>query len=262
VTTTVARRVSQSDWWPVILVSAVVGLVAFTVGSRLGSNRLEHVIDRYEVELRVIADQFAGQPRSSQFLEEWIIRDFFRDRREGFFLDVGAHHYRDFSNTFYLETVLGWSGLAVEPQTIFAGDYARHRPRTRFVAMFATDTDDGRIPLYVPPAHPGVASSTPEFAAAWGATQSIEVPTTTLNRALEAAGVARLDFLSMDIELHEPKALAGFDIARYRPTLVCVEAHAEVRQSILDYFQRHGYVLVGKYLRTDFNNLYFTPATP
>ena len=55
----------------------------------------------------------------------------------------------------------------------------------------------------------------------------------------------------MDIELAEPKALAGLDIERFRPALVCIEDHAEVRQQILDYFARHGYVGVGKYLRVD-----------
>jgi hypothetical protein len=63
----------------------------------------------------------------------------------------------------------------------------------------------------------------------------------------------------MDIELAEPKALRGFDIDRFKPELVCIEAHEEVRQQILDYFARHGYVVVGRYLRADTQNLYFTP---
>ena len=44
-----------------------------------------------------------------------------------------------------------------------------------------------------------------------------------------------------------------------RPALVCVEAHPDVRQEILDYFTRHGYTVVGKYLRMDPKNLYFSP---
>jgi hypothetical protein len=34
--------------------------------------------------------------------------------------------------------------------------------------------------------------------------------------------------------------------------------HPQVRQRIIDYFARHHYVVVGKYLRADVNNLYFT----
>jgi hypothetical protein len=76
---------------------------------------------------------------------------------------------------------------------------------------------------------------------------------------LTQEGITKIDFLSMDIELAEPKALAGFEISRFRPELVCIEAHEEVRQALLDYFARNGYVAVGKYLRADTQNLYFTP---
>jgi hypothetical protein len=64
----------------------------------------------------------------------------------------------------------------------------------------------------------------------------------------------------MDIELSEPKALAGFDIDRFKPALVCIEAHPDVRQRILNDFHAHDYVVVGKYLRMDVTNLYFEPA--
>ena len=64
----------------------------------------------------------------------------------------------------------------------------------------------------------------------------------------------------MDIELHEPQALKGFDIERFRPALVCIEGLLPVRQQILDYFAGHGYVLLGRYLRADLQNLYFAPA--
>lgn len=63
----------------------------------------------------------------------------------------------------------------------------------------------------------------------------------------------------MDIELAEPKALAGFDIERFRPELVCIEAHPEIRQQLLNYFHKHHYVVVGKYLRADPQNLWFVP---
>ena len=66
----------------------------------------------------------------------------------------------------------------------------------------------------------------------------------------------------MDIELSEPKALAGFDVGRYRPQLVCIEAQPETRQQILNYFMRHGYIVIGKYLRADPRTLYFQRFVP
>jgi hypothetical protein len=105
-----------------------------------------------------------------------------------------------------------------------------------------------------------VASATREFAEVDGdgVVTSVKAKTTTLDAVLQKAGIDHVDFLSMDIELAEPAALRGFSVRRYRPTLVCVEAHPQVRQQILDYFASNGYVVVGKYLRADGHNLWFT----
>ena len=40
-----------------------------------------------------------GPLRPGANLEEWIIRDHFNDRRNGFFIDIGANHYKAYSNT-------------------------------------------------------------------------------------------------------------------------------------------------------------------
>ena len=72
-----------------------------------------------------------GPSRNSQYAEEWILRDFFHDQRGGTFVDVGSYHYQTFSNTYYLDQTLGWSGIAIDAQEEFAADYAKYRPRTR-----------------------------------------------------------------------------------------------------------------------------------
>jgi hypothetical protein len=212
-------------------------------------------------ELRPIQQKY-GPQHYSRHVEEWVIRDFFQDRRDGVFLDVGANHHMNESNTYYLERQLGWSGVAVEALSEFAEGYRVNRPRTKFVAMFASDAPDTTVSLFVPPSNSLVASSNREFTVREGTPGVARaVPTTTLTVALEQAGVGRLDFMSMDIELSEPKALAGFDIDRFQPAFVCIESHYDVRQAILDYFADHQYVVVGKYLRMDPNNLYFESLT-
>ena len=201
-----------------------------------------------------------GPNRYSRNVEEWLIRDYLQDRRNGVFLDVGANHYRDENNTYFLEHSLGWSGIAIDALEEFAADYLTHRPRTKFVALFASDVPDTTVQFFVPDSNKLVASISREFTVHAGAPGKVrQVPTTTLNVVLDQAGVKSVDFMSMDIELAEPQALAGFDIDRFKPALVCIEAHPDVRQQILDYFAQHGYVVIGKYLRADSKNLYFQP---
>jgi FkbM family methyltransferase len=235
-----------------------VMVVSVSATVLLLSDRLERTVRQDEPVAAVLAEKY-GPGRFSENDEEWIIRDYFQDRRDGVFLDVGANHYKHYSNTYFLETSLGWSGVAVDALTEFGDDYRLHRPKTRFVAMYASDVADSSVRFFVAE-NSLVSSSDPAFTKRYGADGNPrEVPTTTLNAVLDEAGIRTIDFLSMDIELAEPKALAGFDVRRFRPALVCIEAHPEVRQQILDYFATNGYTIVGKYLRLDSHNLYFRP---
>jgi FkbM family methyltransferase len=203
-----------------------------------------------------------GPHRNSYSEEEWCIRDFFNDRRDGFFVDVGANDYKVTSNTYYLDTVLNWKGIAIEPQKQFEADYVKYRPRTKFVSFFVSDASNQLAKMYLVNKSSLIASGSRDFTEKVGEkAKEIEVPTITLNDLLDSEGVKKIDFMSIDIELWEPKALAGFDVERFRPELICIEAHPQVRQQIIDYFARHHYVVVGKYLRADVNNLYFTPLS-
>ena len=88
-----------------------------------------------------------------------------------------------------------------------------------------------------------------------------QVPTITLDDLLGRAGVAHVDFLSLDIEGAEPAALAGFSIGRYQPGLACVEIHsAEHGRAINEHFTLHGYREVTAYRSMDPINRYFAPA--
>lgn len=214
------------------------------------------------VEMHAFGQRY-GPGHFSEREEEWFIRDFFQDRRGGVFVDVGANHYKQNSKTYYLDSELGWSGLAIEPQREFAGDYVIHRPRTRFLPFFVSDASNEKANLYLTKRSSLVASADKNFVSQFGEPDEVrEVPTITLNDLLKAEDVQRIDFLSMDIELHEPQALKGFDIQRFKPSLVCIEGLLPVRQQILDYFARNGYVLVGKYMWVDLENLYFAPLGP
>ena len=239
--------------WEVLLILCFAAL-AFTSWSK---SRIDAAsVDR---EARFLHERY-GPSHNSENEEEWIIRDFFKDRRNGFFVDVGANHYQRLSKTYYLETALGWSGLAVEPLKEFAAEYGKYRPRTRFMPFFVAEKSDATATMYVIDSNTSVSSSNREFTSRFGEpTRTETVPTISLNDLLDRARVPAVDLLSIDIELHEPSALAGFDIRRFQPALVCIEALLPVRQQILNYFAGNGYVIYGRYLRADRENLYFVP---
>jgi FkbM family methyltransferase len=238
--------------WESILFCAFVALVTWSVMN----TRLKTVLTD-DPEVEPYRARY-GPARYSAGPEEWLIRDFFHDRRDGTFLDVGAADYKDDNNTYYLETQLGWHGVAVDALSRFAKGYERYRPRTRFFAFFVAERSGENTTIYVNPLNTELSSSDRQSPASRGPTFGQQVPTISLNDLLDKLGIRALDFMNMDIEMAEPRALAGFDIGRFHPALVCIESHLQVRQQILDYFASHGYTVVAPYLRADRANLYFT----
>jgi hypothetical protein len=195
----------------------------------------------------------------SQHYEEVFIRDYFQDRRGGFLLDVGASHYKTRSTTHYMDVALGWHGIAIDAIAEFAPDYAKHRPRTKFFPVFVSDKSDDDVDFFVILNNSRLSTADKATAEAAGAHETRPMKTVTLNALLDSQGVKEIDLLSMDIELWEPAALAGFDIDRFKPELVVIESHPQVRDKIFDYFAKHDYVELAKYSTWDGRNAYFIP---
>lgn len=208
----------------------------------------------------------SGEALYSQGNEELIVRHFFRDRRDGFFLDVGAWHWKKASTTYYLEAHLGWTGIAVDALRELVPEYQKHRPGTRLFTYIVGDSSGGMGDFY---AFGALSSTVEDHLDLFGTlapdtktqeSQHRRVPTITLDDLLQRNGVTRIDFLSMDIEQGEPAAFAGFDIERFRPELVAVEMGlASVREKVIAYMAEHGYVRIEQYAEHDFANWYYTP---
>lgn len=200
-----------------------------------------------------------GKKLYSYHDEETLIRDFFQDERDGFFVDVGTSHYEQLSNTYYLEKNLGWSGVGIDAQEKYAADYRRYRPRTKFLVYFVGDRESSgkQIEFFVDLENEFASSAID--AAIVRPSKKVMVPSITLDELLDREGVKKVDFLSMDIEDSEPGALAGFSLARWKPRLLCVEMHTRVKQQVLRHFKANGYVPLSSYAQLDWLNGYFVP---
>jgi len=246
----------------VACVSLVVVIVLLNAYARgwLGSDLRVPDDPRYAVAADSVLN--TGKNLYSQLGEELVIRDFFGDRQGGVFLDVGCADPVVGSTTCYLDKHLNWTGIAVDALERYRPAWESERPKTKFFAYAVTDRAGERMKFYEAP-EPTVSSVSKERVEAWGLKPiEIDVETITLNKLLDDNGIARIDFLSMDIEGAEFIALKGFDIARFRPSLVCVEKHEGAEQDMKAYFAEHGYELIQKYRPYDHVNLYFTPAPP
>lgn len=242
----------------ILLLGIVIGLALGKVFFPSSDVPLDYSIKPFR-RIRTDLDKYL--PRNfSAGNEEIIIRHFFNDLRSGFFLDVGAYHYKNQSNTYYLEKNLGWRGIAIDANGEFEQGYLDHRVNTRFFALFVSDQSDEKADFYIvrDPGHLTKSTAVPSFIKG-RESEKIEVPTIKLDDLLAKLEVSGMDFFNLDIELWEPHALAGFDIEKYRPSLVCIEAHPPVQQPILKYFADHAYRRLDQYLLFDKRNWYFAP---
>jgi FkbM family methyltransferase len=198
--------------------------------------------------------------------EELLIRHFFRDRRDGVYLDIGCFDYKKWSTTYYLEKHLGWTGIGVDADDQYRGGWEEHRPKSKFVAYAVTDKSGETIKFHLAGGLSATEADTKNLEM-WKEkkkfkTVAVEVPTITMNDLLEREGIEKIDFLSMDINGAEPVALAGFDIERYSPALVHVEASPHRHDDLRAYFEKHNYVRIEEYAKHDKTNWYMTPASP
>jgi hypothetical protein len=187
--------------------------------------------------------------------EELIVRDFFQDRRGGVFVDVGCAWPILNSNTYYLEQHLGWGGIGVDGLAEYADGWRASRPRSVFVNALVTARSDEVETLYKVF---GWAMSTAELelAKTLPVLGAVQVPGITLDDLLARHGVTELDFLSIDVEGHQQEVLSGFDVARWKPELVCIEDDGPFSVA---WFKARGYAPVERYRFRDITNWYFAP---
>ena len=194
------------------------------------------------------------EKRTDEFLEKFLVWEFFDFATDDYyFVEVGAFHSRELSQTWMLEK-LGWSGLLIEPIPENAEELRRNRPRSVIhqVALTAPEKA-GTVKLHIAGAagsQSGLIRNQQDAVRTYQG--EITVRATTFSSILEADPPARLDFVSIDTEGNELDVLRGFDFSRYRPRLILIE------YVILD-LQLHRFLLSKGYRlfrRTQWNNWY------
>ena len=144
--------------------------------------------------------------------DEWVV-NFFESKRNGFFLDIGAFDGIELSNTYYLEQNLNWGGICVEANPSIFKLLVKNRNCSCINA--AVSDYSGRI-NFLPDGLTGKATENKN--------NSIEVDCTTLEDLLISNSCPSIiDYLSLDIEGFEVKALSKFPFNKIEVILLTVE---------------------------------------
>jgi FkbM family methyltransferase len=174
-----------------------------------------------------------GEPMISytRSFEDIMLQRVFRDVEAGCYLDVGACIPRIDSNTFALYDEKQWRGICIEPLgPLGLSDHWKEvRPEDIFITA-AAGREEGSVQFHIYDQAAQVSTGSLETVEHWKKndltpSRVIDVPVHTLNSLLERHLNGRvLHLVSIDVEGMEKEVLLGFDLRKYRPWVMIIEA--------------------------------------
>jgi FkbM family methyltransferase len=162
-----------------------------------------------------------GSVSFSQYGEDVVLRNFW-PAQTGFYIDVGAYHPWQFSNTYKLY-LRGWSGITIEPNPEVTSAFKRARPRDIHLNLGISRTASECI--YYKFREPGLNTFDNKRASI---VQSEIIETTfikciTLKDVILQYCRRELDLLSVDCEGLDLDVISTIDFDDIRPTVIIVE---------------------------------------
>jgi len=166
--------------------------------------------------------------------EDTAVLSYFKDKKNGFYVDVGCYHPIHRNNTYVLHKK-NWNGINIDTSqfSIELFDYLRPDDlnyncaisnKSEFIKLFyqkelsqlsTTERDQAETVFK-------------------GNIKEKEVQAFTLDEILNRDKYknSKIDFLDIDVEGADLKVLEGLSFDKFKPELVCVEIHAnEIKQS-------------------------------
>ena len=161
----------------------------------------------------------------AQNFEDVMLRRVFKDRNDGFYIDVGAMDpvLASVTKLFYDQ---GWCGINIEPNDWFYSKLLEERPRDINLNLALGEQDETRE-LYL---FERIGNSTFEESSRDRYVEKGFEATSKPVRVTTLAAICRdyvrcpIDFLKVDCEGWEKYVLRGADWDRFRPTVLIVEA--------------------------------------
>lgn len=175
----------------------------------------------------------------SQEGEDLILERIFAGKTDGFFVDIGAHHPKRFSNTFkfYLR---GWRGINVDPMPGSMEPFNEIRPDDVNLEIGISDKE-GELEYFIfnEPAlntFNKVEAEKKDKKNGYYIVNSVVIKTFLLKDILAkyvAPGIV-IDFMSIDVEGNDMLVLNSNDWSKYRPHYLLVEELESSISSIIE----------------------------
>jgi len=178
------------------------------------------------------------------------------NKKDGYFLDIGAYDGVTFSNTLFFEQ-LGWKGCCVEPAS---EPFQKLKAARKCVCLeypiwsksgeidfieISSECEDKEAPMLsgikkaMDPRHISRIDLQTK-----GIGQSVKrLKAITINQLLIGCGVSVIDYMSIDTEGSEREIIHGIDFDSWRINVISVENNFN-DQELRDYLKNKGYEFI------------------
>lgn len=166
--------------------------------------------------------------------DKYVNEQFFKNKKNGVFVDIGSYDGVTGSNSLFFEKELEWTGLCVEPMpesyeklkkerrcSCIQGAVALTRKKSEFLQIpDYADQLSGLIDNY----HPTHLQKIRHCEKLYGnPAKIIEVECYPFNELMDKFGITHIDFLSVDTEGNEYEILSSIDWEKYSIDVITVE---------------------------------------
>lgn len=161
--------------------------------------------------------------------EDLIIAELLGNKMSGFYIDVGAYHPKNYSNTykFYLN---GWTGINIDANDEIINVFDKRRPKDINICAGVALQEEEKI-FYKFKEDLSMSSFSESFTnnalskSNLTLSEKRKIKTRTLKNILDQCEIpkAKIDFMSIDVEGLDLEVLKSNDWQKYRPKAVIIE---------------------------------------
>lgn len=180
--------------------------------------------------------------------EDLFLKDYFKDKKKGFYVDVGCYHPIHRNNTFLLYKT-GWSGINIDIHKFSIDLFNYLRPKD-LNFNFAVSNKNEKIDMYFQKELSQLSTIETKQAKKvfQGNIKTSKIVSYTLDEILKKTKIDnfKIDLLDIDVEGADLKVLEGFSIDKFKPELICIEIYdKEIKKSkIYEYLNKSKYQLI------------------
>ena len=164
-----------------------------------------------------------------------IIDYIFKDKINGFYIDIGAQHPIANNNT-YLLFKRGWTGINIDLDLKNIELFNISRPNDINLNNAISSSTSKKKLFFYHDKSP-INTLVEDVSNFQNATvkEIKTVKTITLNKVLENLSFDKeIDYMNIDVEGHELDVLKGFDLIRYKPNVISVE-YLDLKMKYLEF---------------------------